>query len=135
MIEQTNIIFAPLLSGFWIGLLIAACFITLLLFSLQNKRLPIFKSLFLVLLLIVLLNPVRQKITGEPTQTAISIISDSSLSQAASGRNRLVSNIEQQIVAKLSNLENVDLKTKTVDDEDSHLFTALEENLQGTQIS
>lgn len=109
MNEYFNILWQPLLPVSIIVLLAAFLVLIISYLGFLNRRIPIFRLLFVIVLTGVLLNPVLKKVTGAPTDTIINLLVDYSDSQALAGRDEQTRNIQADVLEKLYALEGADI--------------------------
>ncbi len=106
MDSSIEIFFQPMLAPLliWAIAIISVC--GLFYMGYAGQRLPLFRALFMIVLILLLINPSFKKITGSPTDTVVNVLTDRSHSQKLSGRMEETDRIDRHVIEQLSSLEN-----------------------------
>lgn len=103
----TEFYWQPLLSGpwFWALALLSLGFIVAL--AVRTRSLPVFRGLFVLLVLMLIANPVLKTEQGTPTETIVYVLADLTESQHLSGRADRTNTILNDVMEKLGQIENL----------------------------
>ncbi len=126
----TDIAFAPLIAGEWIFLLSVLLGALLLLSIWQGLKGSVFRGAFFAILIALLLNPQLVEERRNYLEDTVLIIEDNSNSQNTGGRMAQTQKARQDLEAKLSSFENLNVQTLSVTGESN----LLQKNDGGTKL-
>ena len=129
MTETTDILFLPLLGTLGIGLIVFILGCYVLWSAWLNRRVPIFKSLFLVTILLVILNPVYQKTRGTPGDTVVIMAVDQSGSTRLAEYDDDITDTAEQMREAFENVPGIKLKQVNLSDSGSDLLSAIQDEV------
>lgn len=129
----TEFYWQPLLPGWTMILLALLSFGLLTALAWRTRHLPIFRGLFVLLVLILIANPVLKTESGTPSETLVYVLVDRTESQRLSGRVERTEETLADVMEKLNQIENlapvvVDVTQEGLEDR-TRLFGPLQDML------
>lgn len=129
----TEFYWQPLLPGWAMILLALLSFGLLTALAWRTRHLPVFRGLFVLLVLILIANPVLKTESGTPSETLVYVLVDRTESQRLSGRVERTEETLADVMEKLNRIENlapvvVDVTQEGLEDR-TRLFGPLQDML------